>query len=73
VPKGFNTPPFRARYVDFYVRYFAENIKQDNDNPTVGIILCSEKNGNALVFGARTFFSLSNSPSGPIPQTPPMC
>jgi predicted nuclease of restriction endonuclease-like (RecB) superfamily len=30
--------------IDFYVRYFEENIKQDNDNPTIGIILCSEKN-----------------------------
>jgi predicted nuclease of restriction endonuclease-like (RecB) superfamily len=30
--------------IDFYVRYFEENIKQDNDNPTIGIVLCSEKN-----------------------------
>jgi hypothetical protein len=30
--------------IDFYVRYFEENIKQKDDNPTIGIVLCSEKN-----------------------------
>jgi predicted nuclease of restriction endonuclease-like (RecB) superfamily len=30
--------------MDLYVRYFEENIKQDSDSPTIGIILCSEKN-----------------------------
>ncbi|MDR1105283.1 MAG: PDDEXK nuclease domain-containing protein [Treponema sp.] len=30
--------------IDFYVRYFEENIKQPDDNPTIGIVLCSEKN-----------------------------
>ena len=30
--------------IDFYVRYFEENIKQKGDNPTIGLILCSEKN-----------------------------
>jgi predicted nuclease of restriction endonuclease-like (RecB) superfamily len=30
--------------LDFYVRYFEENIKQSDDNPTIGIVLCSEKN-----------------------------
>jgi predicted nuclease of restriction endonuclease-like (RecB) superfamily len=29
--------------IDFYVRYFEENIKQADDNPTIGIVLCSEK------------------------------
>lgn len=29
--------------IDFYVRYFEDKIKQDNDNPTIGLILCTEK------------------------------
>lgn len=30
--------------IDFYVRYYEEEIKQAGDNPTIGIILCAEKN-----------------------------
>ena len=30
--------------MDFYVRYFEDNIKVEGDNPTIGLILCSEKN-----------------------------
>ena len=30
--------------LDFYVRYFEENIKTEGDNPTIGLILCSDKN-----------------------------
>ena len=30
--------------IDFYVKYFEENIKTEGDNPTIGIVLCSEKN-----------------------------
>ncbi|MDF1572863.1 MAG: PDDEXK nuclease domain-containing protein [Bacteroidales bacterium] len=30
--------------MDFYVRYFEENLKQPGDNPTIGLILCTEKN-----------------------------
>ncbi len=30
--------------MDFYVRYFEKEIKTENDNETVGIILCSDKN-----------------------------
>lgn len=30
--------------MDMYVRYFEEKIKQENDNPTIGLILCTEKN-----------------------------
>ena len=30
--------------IDFYVRYFEDNIKLKDDNPTIGLILCSEKN-----------------------------
>jgi predicted nuclease of restriction endonuclease-like (RecB) superfamily len=29
--------------MDMYVRYFEDQIKQKNDNPTIGIILCAEK------------------------------
>lgn len=34
--------------MDFYIRYYEEEIKSKVDNPTVGIVLCSEKN-NAMV------------------------
>ena len=34
--------------MDFYVRYFEKEIAQEGDNPTVGLILCSEKS-EALV------------------------
>jgi predicted nuclease of restriction endonuclease-like (RecB) superfamily len=30
--------------IDFYVRYFDDQIKQPEDNPTLGIVLCAEKN-----------------------------
>ncbi|MCB2299487.1 PDDEXK nuclease domain-containing protein [Clostridium tagluense] len=30
--------------MDFYVRYYEKEVKGDDDNPTIGIILCSEKN-----------------------------
>jgi predicted nuclease of restriction endonuclease-like (RecB) superfamily len=30
--------------MDFYVRYYEREIKSEDDNPTIGIILCSEKN-----------------------------
>ncbi len=30
--------------MDFYVRYFESNFKQEKDNPTIGLILCSDKN-----------------------------
>jgi len=30
--------------MDFYVNYFEKEIKQETDNPTIGIILCSDKN-----------------------------
>lgn len=29
--------------MDMYVRYFEDKVKQENDNPTIGLILCSEK------------------------------
>ena len=30
--------------MDMYVRYFEDQVRQDNDNPTIGLILCAEKN-----------------------------
>ena len=30
--------------MDFYVRYFEDRIKGKDDNPTIGLILCAEKN-----------------------------
>lgn len=30
--------------MDFYVRYFEKEEKLDSDNPTIGLILCSDKN-----------------------------
>jgi len=30
--------------MDFYVRYFEKEFKRDDDNSTIGIILCAEKN-----------------------------
>ncbi len=31
--------------MDFYVRIFEDQLKQPGDNPTIGLILCTEKNG----------------------------
>lgn len=30
--------------MDFYVRYFEHEVKQESDTPTIGLILCSHKN-----------------------------
>jgi len=30
--------------MDFYARYFENEEKVDGDNPTIGLILCSDKN-----------------------------
>ena len=30
--------------IDFYVRYFEDKVKLPDDNPTIGIILCADKN-----------------------------
>ena len=30
--------------IDFYVRYFEDKVKSDDDNPTIGIILCADRN-----------------------------
>lgn len=34
--------------MDMYVRMFEDKVRQESDNPTIGLILCSEKN-NAVV------------------------
>lgn len=36
--------------MDLYVRYFEDNIKQKSDNPTIGIILCTEKNETVVKY-----------------------
>lgn len=47
--------------MDFYVRYFEEEIKQKGDNPTIGLILCSDKNEAmvryTLLKGSRHVFA----------------
>ena len=36
--------------IDFYVRLFDDKIKQPDDNPTIGIILCSEKDESIVKY-----------------------
>lgn len=36
--------------MDFYVRYFEKEIKSDSDNPTIGIILSSERNETVVKY-----------------------
>lgn len=36
--------------MDFYVRYFENEIKSDSDNPTIGIILSSERNETVVKY-----------------------
>ena len=36
--------------MDFYVRYYENEIRAETDNPTIGIILCSEKNGTVVKY-----------------------
>ena len=36
--------------MDLYTRWFEENIKDKTDNPTIGIILCSEKNETVVKY-----------------------
>ncbi|MCY7310151.1 MAG: PDDEXK nuclease domain-containing protein [Chitinophagaceae bacterium] len=40
--------------MDFYVRYYEEKIKQKADNPTIGIILCAEKNETIARYSVLT-------------------
>lgn len=36
--------------MDMYVRYFEDKVKQPNDNPTIGLILCTEKNKTVVKY-----------------------
>ncbi len=36
--------------MDFYVRYYENKIRTETDNPTIGIILCSEKNETVVKY-----------------------
>ena len=54
--------------MDFYVRYFEKEFKPEGDNPTIGLILCAEKNeamakytllkGNKNLFASKYKFYL---------------
>ena len=47
--------------MDFYVRYFEQEVKQPEDNPTIGLILCAEKNETmakyTLLENSKTLFA----------------
>lgn len=36
--------------MDMYVRYFEDKIRQEGDNPTIGLILCAEKNNTIVKY-----------------------
>ncbi|MDL2268478.1 PDDEXK nuclease domain-containing protein [Desulfosarcina sp. OttesenSCG-928-A07] len=36
--------------IDFYVRLFNDKVKQENDNPTIGIILCTDKDESIVKY-----------------------
>jgi predicted nuclease of restriction endonuclease-like (RecB) superfamily len=36
--------------MDMYVRYFEDKIKQENDNPTIGLILCTKKDNTVVKY-----------------------
>jgi predicted nuclease of restriction endonuclease-like (RecB) superfamily len=36
--------------MDFYVRYFEKEIKPEGDNPTIGLILCTDKNDTMIKY-----------------------
>ena len=36
--------------IDFYTRYYEKEEKQDSDNPTIGLILCSAKNESMVKY-----------------------
>lgn len=36
--------------IDFYVRYFEDQMKQPDDNPTIGIVLCADKNDTMVKY-----------------------
>jgi len=36
--------------MDFYVKYFEKEVRQHNDNPTIGLILCADKNNKMVKY-----------------------
>lgn len=36
--------------MDFYTRYFEENIRTETDNPTIGIVLCTERDNTSVKY-----------------------
>jgi predicted nuclease of restriction endonuclease-like (RecB) superfamily len=36
--------------IDFYVRFFDDKMKQPEDNPTIGIVLCADKNDTMVKY-----------------------
>ena len=40
--------------IDFYVRYFEDKIKPQDDNPTIGIVLCTDKNDTMAKYSVLT-------------------
>ena len=36
--------------MDYYVRYYEENVRTASDNPTIGVILCAEKNNTVVKY-----------------------
>jgi len=40
--------------MDMYVRYFEDQVKQKDDNPTIGLILCTEKNKTVVKYSLLT-------------------
>ena len=36
--------------MDFYTRYFEENIRTETDNPTIGIVLCTERENTIVKY-----------------------
>ncbi|MFQ9502745.1 MAG: PDDEXK nuclease domain-containing protein [Alistipes indistinctus] len=36
--------------MDFYTRYFEENIRTETDNPTIGIVLCTEQDNTIVKY-----------------------
>jgi hypothetical protein len=36
--------------IDFYVRLFDDKLKQSDDNPTIGIILCADKDESIVKY-----------------------
>ena len=33
-----------------YVRFFEDKVRQENDNPTIGLILCTEKDNTVVKY-----------------------